>query len=220
MRKTILVVFCFLLAGCAGLRERATINSIASPHAASYRTFVVLPGDSNVSVNDLEFQSYAAQVQQILESKGFSRSATNSPPDTAVLLFYRMGDPVTTTEHVSIPIFGQTGVSGAQTYGNVNTYGNTATYSATTTYAPTYGITGVMPSSVTRTRYFPQLIVAAYDARRVMENKSSDLVKVWETTVRAVTEMGDRRTAVNRMIQAGAPYIGTDMQRAVEIRLP
>jgi hypothetical protein len=79
---------------------------------------------------------------------------------------------------VNVPVFGQTGISGAYTTGNAD---STGAYQATTTFTPTYGVTGYVPKSSVRYTRFMRLSIAdraSVDSKNVRLVFQADIVSV------------------------------------------
>ena len=86
----------------------------------------------------------------------------------------------------NVPVFGQTGISGATTSGVVDSSGN---FQSTTTYTPSYGITGYVP--VSRMAYSRALRIqmidrASVDAQMPHTVYQADVISVGTSGILAV----------------------------------
>ncbi len=209
-----------LVAGCSTIREpqiRVVVDSLTSPAAQDHRTYVLLPGNDGVTWDDLQFQEYAQYVKRALHAQGFQLAEKAEDADVAIVLSYGIGDPQTQQYTYSLPVWGQTGVSSAHTYGTATAYGNMATYSGTTTYTPTYGITGYTTQVGSITTYFRYALMTAYDFEEFRE--SNKQVELWRTTITSSGTGGDLRRVFPVLVSAAAPYLATNTEKQVQVQL-
>lgn len=209
------------LSGCATMqptRFLADVDSLAQTDASAKKRYVLLPGGKGVDAGDLQFHEFAAYIEKILTEKGFVKASAFQDADVAIFLAYAIGDPQTYQYSYSLPTWGQTGVSSANTYGTVSSYGGTATYSGTTTYAPTYGITGSTTHVGTNTVFTRFLFLDAYDVATYLKDKK--MSQVWKTNVVSTGSSGDLRLVVPYMVAAMKPYLGTNTGRKIEVVVP
>ena len=128
-------------------------------------TYVLVP--LKEQENSLEYKTYAVLVRQELRKYQYRQVPAEEKPD--VVIAFNYGIDTGKEKLDAIPIFGQTGVSSATTYGTLSTHGNYGTYSGTTTYTPSYGIVG--SSTVSRTEYSRGLWLYIVDAKSVGTGK-------------------------------------------------
>lgn len=215
-----LAVCTALLSGCTTMQPRefhSSVDSLARPDAAAKKRYILLPGGKGVEVGELQFQEFATYIDKALTENGFVKVTVFQEADVAIFLTYAIGDPQTYQYTYSLPSWGQTGVSSANTYGTVSSYGGTATYSDNTTYTPTYGVTGSTTHIATNTTYTRFLLLDAYDvATYAKENKMN---QVWKTNVVSTGYSNDLRLVVPYMIVAMKPYLGTNTRRKVELKV-
>lgn len=209
-----------LAVGCATTGQRqfhVAVDSLASLSAQQKRTYLLLPGNEGVTWDDLQFQEYAAYLMRVLNAEGFTSARNAEEADVAIVLSYGIGDPQTTQYSYSLPVWGQTGVSSAHTYGTATSYGNSASYSGTTKYTPTYGIKGYTSHVGTRTTYFRFAQITAYDFKAFKETEKQ--VQLWRTTVTSSGSSGDLRQVFPILIGASVPYIATNTGKQVPVNL-
>lgn len=178
-------------------------DSLSSPNSPGNRV-LILPGESEIDADDLLFQEFAADVALALERQGFVVVDALDDADQAVFLSYGISDPQTRT--VSVPQFGRTGVSSANTTGTISSYGNSSSFSGTTTYNYNYGITGY--SNVQRTQYTRLVVLTAYDVHKFLE--SENMVQIWRTTIVSTGSSGDLRRVFPVLIGTAEDLIGTN----------
>ncbi len=123
----------------------------------------------------LEYAHYTGLVRERLASLGMVESAV---PEAkfAIAFDYSIDDGTVRT--VSLPVWGQTGVSSAQTRTTVNTFGNTATANANTTYTPKYGVTGYRTQSTNE--YKRRMTFLVVDSAALVDG---EVVPQFEATV-------------------------------------
>ena len=217
---SMLAVCAALLSGCIAVQPKqfhSSIDSLAKPKATEKKRYVLLPGGKDVNVGDLQFQEFASYIDKILIERGFIKAPTFQEADVVIFLAYAIGDPQTYQYTYSLPTFGQTGISSANTYGTVSSYGNSATYSGTTTYTPTYGVTGYTTRIASDTAYTRFVSLDAYDiATYVRENK---LNQVWKTSVVSTGASNDLRLVMPYMVAAMKPYFGLNIGQKIEVNI-
>ncbi len=170
-----------------------------------------------VEVKDLQFREYAAYVERALLSLGYTKGARLEDTDIAISLGYGIGEPETSQYTYSLPTYGQTGVSSANTYGTVNTYGNSSTYSGTTTYTPTYGVTGSTTHTGTLTTYYRYMWLDAFDLEEFRKTKNR--IQLWKTTVTSTGSSGDLRQVFPILVAASKPHIGSNTGKKINVVL-
>jgi hypothetical protein len=211
-----LTICLLVMAGC-GLRFHVNVDSINSGNISAKDTYILLPGNKDISVDDLQFREYADYVIKALNSQGYRLAESFDEAGIAIFLAYGIGDPQDHQFTYSVPVMGQTGVSSATTYGTMSSYGGYGTYSGYTTYTPSYGITGYIPYSGTRRTYFRFMMLDAYDLNSFRNNEKT--LQLWRTTTTSRGSSGDLRRVFPILVAASKPYIGTNTGQQVKIIL-
>ncbi|MGE4580646.1 MAG: DUF4136 domain-containing protein [Desulfuromonadales bacterium] len=191
-RIIFILFFSMLLSGCGG----RIVSDVAIFHQLQNNTnqfkFAFLPLDGQKG--NLEYKSYKSLISEQLASNGFVETTENP----SYFISFAYGIDSGREEISSVPIFGQTGVASATTYGSINTFGNYGTYSGTTTYQPTYGLVGSAPvSSTVFTRKLELSIVdiekstkeepaIVYQASVVSSGSSSQIAAVMPYMIQAL----------------------------------
>jgi hypothetical protein len=171
-----------IFGGCAAkVRSDITTFHELSPEQVQNHTVVVLPADE-AKRESLEFRSQKAHVESGLRELGMKvisvEEAQRAGADYVAFFGYASGAGRERLYSYSVPIYGQTGVSSAQSYGTVNILGPTATYSGTTTYTPQYGITGYRNHIGSNTVYDRTALLNIWTLQT-----GSDPRKVYESTI-------------------------------------
>jgi hypothetical protein len=210
-----------LLAGCATTESPPSFNVGVSAYARSgvesQRTFVLLPAEKGVSIDDLQFAEFAVYIERAMYARGYRKAEGFQSADLAVFVEYGIGEPQENKYSYRLPVWGQTGVSSSTTTGNVNVYGSTANYSQTTTNTPTYGVKGYTSHQGTYTTFTRRLFLTAYDLGEYRQNGAERVV--WETKVASTGRSGDLRFVFPILVAAGRPYIGVSTGKIVDVIL-
>lgn len=218
MRVILFTLFAIALSGCATTGQptfEVVVDSLASPQASSKKTFLLIPGNDGVTWDDLQFQEYANYLMRVLNAQGYVSAKSANEADLAIILSYGIGDPQTYQYSYSLPTWGQTGISSANTYGTATTYGNTTSVNATTTYTPTYGVTGYNTHTGVRTTFFRYAFITGYDFEKYKETEQQ--TQLWQTTITSIGSSGDLRRVFPILIGASAPYLATSTGQKVNV---
>jgi len=223
MRILLLFVVSIFLTGCViavgGSQPNyiISVDSLASKQAIHHKNYFLLPGNENVSVNDLQFQEFSTYVEKMLLSKGYAKADSKESADLVIVLSYGIGDPKTHHYSYTLPTWGKTGVSSAYTYGTSTTSGNTTTTAASTTLTPQYGVTGYQSKVGTRVTYNKYAFLTAYD---YSEYKISNReIQLWKTSISNEGLSSDLRLVFPYLIAASSPYAGINTYQRIDVSI-
>lgn len=193
------------VAGCVPLMEPDTrfivhVDSLVAPMTPDAGSYILVPVDEGANEKDLQYREYAAYVHFALETHGYRMSGPDEVPDMVIGLGFGISDPATERYSYSAPIWGQTGVASASTYGN------------TTYFTPSYGVTGHIPQSATLTTFARHLWLAAYSVGDEPE-------ELWRTFVHSTGSSGDLRRVFPILVAAGGPYLGKNSVQSIRLEL-
>lgn len=213
----ILLLFGVLvLSGCTmGPTYRVDVTSIGS--ANENKTYILLPGNKDTSVDDLQFKEYATYVARALHSKGFTPAKTFQEANVAIFVGYGISTPKERQISYSLPTYGKTGISSSHTTGTVSTYGSHSSYSGTTTYMPSYGVTGYQTMAGTRTTYFRFMFLSAVNLAEYTKSKKE--VQLWKANATSEGSSGDLRMVFPILVAALKDYIATNTGHKVRVEL-
>lgn len=203
------------LAGCATppTNFSVSVNTLVRPDAPhNLPRFIVAPAENTVPSSDLQFIEFSNYVKTALIRRGYIFAEQGTPIDLIVLLSYSIGEPKQQQQIYSTPVFGQTGVSSASTYGAV--IGNS--YYGTTTYTPTYGITGTSTDVNTFYTYSRLIKIVGYEVKE----KPADYVVAWQTMISSTGTSNDLRRVFPYMIAGASPYLGVNTVKTITVSLP
>lgn len=158
-KKALILIASFLsLAACMKTVETQVDAYSSIPADLEPKTVYVAPY-AGMNGNSLEWQTNAQILANVLNEKGFT--VVGRQRDARLTAYFGFG--IDRGERVqtaySVPQWGVTGYSGANTYGTL--YGNT--YSATTTLNPTYGVTGYSTGTSTSIVYTRSVSIDMFD---------------------------------------------------------
>lgn len=204
---TILILSVILVLGCT--RYRVYVDSISSNLAQEKKSYILLPGNKDTSVGDLQFKEYATYVNRALLSRGFIPAESIDKADVVIFLSYGIGDPQEHQYVYSVPIYGQTGFSSVTIFGG--SYGTTGS----TIYSPTYGIRGYKTESFSYITYFRFMILDAYDLD--VYRSTEELVQLWKTIATSRGTKGDLRQVFPILVAASKPYLGSNTGKKVKV---
>lgn len=191
------------------------VNSIADSTAGPIGTYTIIPLDESVNHTDLQFREFARYVRSSIPRSMGHYVEPDADPDAVVILAYGIGDPATEVSSFSIPQFGQTGISSAQTFGTMSSYGNHGTYSGTTTFTPTYGITGYSTHIASQRTYSRHIALFAYD----LKSSGGEPRQIWQTVIQSRGSNDDLRSVFPIMIAAAGPTIGSNTSESQRITI-
>lgn len=218
MLKKLIVLFALsLLAGCAQ-KPLVTVNALSSGQSVG-KKFVIIPASQELwNTKQIEYTQIAAVVAATLSNQGYTQVKDEKLADQAILLNFLRSGAVSNTRNVTVPVYGQTGVSSATTYGSANTtfnsyggYGTAnTTGTATTVYTPTYGITGAYNTTVTDTFYGAGVILESFDAKAYINNKQVNML--WKVGSSVVSQQPDGIADYKGLARIAASYAGQNTE--------
>ncbi len=214
-----LVFVVLILSGCATTQPkfRVNVDSIGSS-SENKKSYVLLPGNKDTKVDDLQFKEYASYVNRVLLQHGFALAENFENANVAIFLGYGIGEPQERQYSYSIPTWGETGVSSSSTTGTVSSsYGGYGSYSGTTTYTPTYGVTGATTHTGSYTTYFRFMFLDAVDLEEYKKSKKE--IQLWKTTVTSTGYSSDLRRVFPVLVAASKKHIATNTGKKITIEL-
>jgi len=218
-KRIIPIIFLTLIlisfTSCLMTRFNVKISSLQHPTISEKRKVIILPLDQNISQNDLQFQEFSKYVKNALAANGFTVVNSFNEAEAVVFLFYGIGDPQQHIQTVTVPTWGQTGISSSTTSGTISSFGNTSIFKGTTTYEPEYGITGTQTITKSYVSYFRYAYLVAYDIHHFIQTE--EMLQVWSTEISSTGSSGDLRRVFPVMIAAAAPYIGANTGKQIEV---
>ncbi|MCP8781504.1 hypothetical protein [Escherichia coli] len=120
IKNLLLILSLSLLAGCVQ-KPLVTVNALSSGQSVG-KKFLIIPASQELwNTKQIEYTQIATVVAASLSSQGYTQVKDEKLADQVILLNFLRSGAISNTRNVTIPIYGQTGVSSATTYGNSNT---------------------------------------------------------------------------------------------------
>ncbi|KAB8308226.1 hypothetical protein EH227_15555 [Rouxiella chamberiensis] len=223
MRLAMALCLAILLVGCANQNKPlVTVKAISAERFAPKTYFLLPDNEVNANGDQLFFDQLAKATESNLLVQGFKRVNDIPSASQVIFLAYSRTGAINQTRNVTVPVFGQTGVSSATTYGTVNTnysgYGNAfSTVNATTTYTPTYGITGAYNTQVTDTFYTIALRLTAIDYRKYIADKNIN--ELWRVQAVLTSSQPDGLSSFKALISVAAEYADKTLERDLQFNM-
>lgn len=195
------VVVSALLAACGGSqlqRFRSEIDALAAPEAQGKTHFVILPGNKEVNVRDLQFLEFKSYVEKVLATRGFTKAGSLDDGDVLLLLNYGVGPPEAQYYTYDVPVWMDAGYYYPY-------YRRSRFYTGVSAY------TQRIESYTTYKRY---LVLEAYDMAQYRQNK---WVQLWKTSVSSSGTSADLRLVFPYMAAAMQAYIGSNTGHMVSV---
>ncbi|MBI4209380.1 MAG: hypothetical protein HY538_06715 [Deltaproteobacteria bacterium] len=170
-----------------------------------------------VGLNDLEYAEYSNYVRRALISSGYVPSEKFDEIEIFIFMSYGIGDPITAYKTYSVPQYGK--ISGGTSSFSALTAGTGGTSSTigTITEPTQYGVVGSRTQVRSETTYFRYLVLEAIDAGAFKKDKK--IIPVWKTTVTSRGSSDDLRRVFPILVAAARPYIGTNTEHKIKVRL-
>ena len=152
----------------------------------------MLPGDKNVSGEDLQFKEYVSYVNYALTKQGFVPAESFEEANMGIFLNYGISGPQESQHTYLSPVLGKVEGGGL-------------------------GITGFSPRSGTHTTYSRYMILEAVDL--VEYRTTGKTAQLWKTTVTSTGSSGDLRRVFPALIAASSQYIATSTGQRINVAL-
>ncbi|MBS0588068.1 MAG: hypothetical protein JSS37_08960 [Proteobacteria bacterium] len=217
MKYSITLIMLFLLAilasGCAITPNRntfsVTVDSINDAAITNKNLYVLLPGNKDVKIEDLQFKEYATYVNRALIKHGFVPAESLEKANIAILIVYGTGDPQERVYTYSVPTkktasSRTTGIIGSD-YSNL--------YRGETEYT----ITGESTRTATYITYLRYMILKAVDLDEY--KKSNEEIQLWRTVAMSTGVSSDLRRVFPILVAASQQYFGGNTGQEIKVDL-
>jgi hypothetical protein len=120
IKKLLVCLFCISVIGCAQ-KPLVNINAMSAGKSVG-KNYVIIPARQELwDTKQLEYTQIVREVAASLSVMGYRLVDKPENADQAILLDFNRSGAVSSTRNVTVPIYGQTGVSSSTTYGTANT---------------------------------------------------------------------------------------------------
>ena len=83
-----------IMVGCASVPKCfVNVDSLRSSDAVDKKSFILIPGNKDTTVNDLQFKEYAAYISRALVLRGFVPAESIEVAHLAIFVVYGIGNP-------------------------------------------------------------------------------------------------------------------------------
>jgi hypothetical protein len=199
LRAILIGIFCMLLSGCATapqpLRIRSEVDGLTSVDASLQRRFVILPADTQVNAQDLQFLEFKGYVEKALAQRGFIKVEQMQAGDVVLFLRYGVGDPQMRQYSYDVPIWNDFGYAYYP-------------YARRGRYYPAYGVAGYTQHIETYTVYRRYLTLEAYDMASHLQQQTPK--QLWKVNVQSQGQSNDLRLVFPYLVTAMQPYLATN----------
>lgn len=221
------------LSGC-GTLYKLDVVAFSNPDLELGKTYVVLSGDSNVSINSSEFQGYADQVERALSEKGYVRVGEDELSATALGIYLTAGisDPTKRYHQVKTalvePAYDETVTREARSNNSGQSGGTSGQANrglASVEPPPPDVLVGYEKQQFATTVYVKSLNIRVIDLQsyvqdfRAQGRDNAVPKEVWSVDVETTGLPGDLSEVVPVMIAAAQPYFGTATGERLQIKL-
>jgi hypothetical protein len=219
--KTILLLLILFLTGCASRAFYVSVDSITSTSTVEQKKkYILLPGNKDCKVNDLQFIEFCSYTDKILQNKGFIKVSNIDEADIAIVLSYGISDPKLHQYTYSIPVWGETGIVSSNTFGTINKFINAMNYSQTTSYTPRYGVVGYSTHVGTKILFVRYLTLSGADLEKFKKTgQIQDIQELWSTKAHSIGESGDLREIFPVLLIASQKHIAENTGKQVSYEL-
>lgn len=201
------------------IRYVMEVDSYGNESLSTAQKYIIKSGDTTVNENDLQYIEFSEYIKKTLNAKGLIEVSKLEDANLVVFFKYGISDPKTFQTSLSIPSWGQTGISSSNTTGNIKSapYSNNITYNQTTTSTPTYGITGSTNMPLLITHYLRYITLTVFDFNEYKESGKEKIV--WKTVITSSGGNDDLRRVIPYLIVAGQDYFGKSSGERKEIEI-
>jgi hypothetical protein len=218
------------LGGC-GTLYKLDVVAFSEPDYEIGKTYVVLSGDPNVSVDSPEFNQYADQVERALAAKGYERVGEDELSTAALGIYLTTGisDPSKRYHEVKTGVYeapyaleNQTAITRSGT----NSSGGQSGGQPTPVPIPREQmLAGYEKAGFATTVYTKHLNMTAVDLQQYMQDiaKSGDAAatpkEVWSIEIETTGKPSNLAEVIPVMLAAGQPYVADSTEDVVRIKL-
>lgn len=189
-----------------------TINSFTDQSAKLAGKYIILPGQKNISPEDLQFKELTTLMEAKLKSQGYSIIKDLSKADYAILVNYGISDPKEDIEVKSRPIFIPTFTPG-QNLGIYSGFNQIGSVRSQGQWGSAYG--GQVTDTIKTVTYNRWLNIEAMDLNFYKLKKIQK--PVWKVIVSSNGESGDMRNVLPGLIYGSGFYINKDSFKQVSL---
>ncbi len=197
--------------GCATLNQTryiVEVESTASSAASDNLTYILVPGNRDVSWGDPQFQEYLVYVMRALNARGYVAASSTEKADVAIAIAY--GVRISSYE-----------ISGAQeevySFSFPSLQGPDSPVSVNKPIDISLGSSGSSSPRDSKVKYLRYALIGGYGFDpHELENQPAQL---WKTTITSTGLSKDLDKIFPVLVSAGIPYLGRETTKRVKVTL-
>lgn len=193
-----------------------TVDALAANGGSELRSYSLVSGNADGSVEDLQFQEYARYLDRALLARGFTAVMPSQSAQLTIVLSYGVHGPFTTEENYSQPIWGQTGFRTVYRFPR-RPDGALCREGGRYYYQPTYGVTGYSTGQRSVTTFAQYVTIEAFPSAEFHQPGRQQVI--WRVDIESIGKRSDLRQGFPIMLAAAVPYIGSNSGQKVELEL-
>lgn len=219
------------LSGC-GTLYKLDVVAFNNPDYEIGKTYVVLSGDPNFSVDSPAFNEYANQVERALSAKGYQRVGNDELSNAALGIYLAAGisDPSKRYHEVKTGVYespyaleNQTAVTRGS---SSNSSGGQSGGQTTPIPIPREELlAGYEKAGFATTVYTKHLNLTAVDLQKFMQdiaktgNTASAPKEIWSVEIETTGKPSNLAEVIPVMLAAGQPYIADNTKDVVRVKI-
>ena len=212
--KYLLIVITFYISGCSSTqyvtknkpRYLVKVDAYGNDNYLHEKKYILVPSDSTINTKDLQYIVFSDMIKKSLSQKGYIEATKPDEANVAIFFKYGISNPKTFHRTISLPQWGETGISSTNTSGSVeiNPFSNNINYNQKTSVTPSYGITGMNRIPLTIVQYLRYLTLTAYDLDEYKKNGDEKII--WNMVITSIGRSGDLRRVFPYLLVAGETF--------------
>ena len=219
------------LSGC-GTLYKLDVVAFSEPDYDLGKTYVVLSGNPNVSVDSPEFNEYAAQVERALSAKGYERVGEEDLSNAALGIYLTadISDPSKRYHEVKTGVYEKPYAlenEGAisRTSGAGSTGGQSGGQPTPVAVPRQEQLSGYEKAGFATTVYTKHLNMTAIDLQQYIKdieksgNTTATPKEVWSVEIETTGKPSNLAEVVPIMLAAGQPYVAVSTKDVVQIKM-
>jgi hypothetical protein len=213
----IFVMGALILGGCTTTYQ-VQVSALADPQlSAASRLYQFAPAqEGDTDQSGLQYREILRNLSGMLAAQGYRLAVDSENPSYTLLVDYGVGDPVTRTYTFATPVYAELGGGYTTRTNETKDASGKVTKTSETVRVPgRYERVGtdVSINSVTTYRKYLQISARLQQGRQ----SAGQGPEAWTVTAVVDDERTDLRAALPLLVEAMAPYLGKDTQRAIVV---
>ncbi len=212
-----LLIGVFFVTGCTSYRSfDVKVDSISTLRAKEKKSYVLLPGNKEGKISDLQFQEFAAFTEKALDARGFRKASSIDEAQIAILLSYGISEPQIYNYACSEPIYGHIGNSFSGSSTTIHLFGKSFTYAENTQHTPSYGVVGSTTRLNTQVIFSKHMGITGVDLEQFKKTGTlEEAQEIWSTKAQSLGASNDLREIFPVLLIASQKHIADNTQKMV-----